>query len=118
MIISGTQLPRDCTRKEERFLHALILCPIPKRGHRVVKNFNRLVNEQTGLRVFCPLSLLNLFDRVLENDLNRLKKHILPTFGHMRLDQIKTMHIVNFINDLRSGETKRSENTILTYIKC
>lgn len=55
----------------------------------------------------------------LKNDLNRLNKHIMPVFGHLRLDQIKTMHIVNFINNLRSNdkEIKRSENTILNVYK-
>lgn len=51
----------------------------------------------------------------LKNDLNRLNKHILPKFGHMRLDQLKTIHIVNFINELR--ESGLSENTILNIYK-
>lgn len=51
----------------------------------------------------------------LKNDLNRLNKHILPAFGHIRLDHLKTIHIVNFINQLR--EAGLSENTILNIYK-
>jgi integrase len=31
-----------------------------------------------------------------------LEKRIIPVFGHLQLKAIKTMHIVNFINDLKS----------------
>ncbi|WP_240903745.1 tyrosine-type recombinase/integrase [Chengkuizengella sediminis] len=36
-----------------------------------------------------------------------LKNHILPEFGHMRIDQIKPMHIITFLDNLsRSGARK------------
>ncbi|MFC3802666.1 tyrosine-type recombinase/integrase [Cohnella sp. GCM10012308] len=48
-----------------------------------------------------------------------IKNHILPFFGHMRIDQIKTMHIVTFMNDLEKPGARKdgkgdtlSQNTI------
>ncbi|MEX2462026.1 MAG: tyrosine-type recombinase/integrase [Paenibacillaceae bacterium] len=43
-----------------------------------------------------------------------LKNHILPVFGHLRLDQIKTIHIVNFMDDLnKSGARKDGRGEFL-----
>lgn len=36
-----------------------------------------------------------------------LKTHILPRFGHMRLDSIKTMHVVDFVNYLTTPEARK-----------
>jgi integrase len=43
----------------------------------------------------------NLSPDTRENYVNILKKRILPKYGHMKLVDIKTIHIVNFMNDLR-----------------
>src|SRR5579875_1684243 len=37
----------------------------------------------------------------LQNYDNILKKRILPVYGHMKLSEIQTIHIINFINDLK-----------------
>ncbi len=39
--------------------------------------------------------------------LRQLKNHILPEFGDMRLDQIRTIHIVNFFVQLRKPEARK-----------
>lgn len=36
-----------------------------------------------------------------------LKNHILPRFGHMRMDQIKPMHIVDFLDKLKEPEARK-----------
>ncbi|MEC0233683.1 site-specific integrase [Paenibacillus kribbensis] len=36
----------------------------------------------------------------LENYNHHLKNHIIPTFGHMRIDQIKPLHVVTFLDKL------------------
>src|SRR3954470_2916446 len=36
-----------------------------------------------------------------QNYINILNKRILPKYGHMKLADIKTIHIVNFMNDLK-----------------
>lgn len=43
----------------------------------------------------------NLTPDTKQNYVNILKKRILPKYGHMKLVDIKTIHIVNFMNDLK-----------------
>ncbi|WP_141432457.1 tyrosine-type recombinase/integrase [Bacillus sp. 03113] len=43
----------------------------------------------------------NLSPDTRQNYVNILKKRILPKYGHMKLVDIKTIHIVNFMNDLK-----------------
>ncbi|MEH7354028.1 N-terminal phage integrase SAM-like domain-containing protein [Neobacillus drentensis] len=43
----------------------------------------------------------NLSPDTRQNYVNILKKRILPKYGHMKLTDIKTIHIVNFVNDLK-----------------
>lgn len=38
---------------------------------------------------------------------HHLANHILPALGHMRLDQIQTMHLVTFINELRKPAARK-----------
>lgn len=38
-----------------------------------------------------------------------LEKRILPTIGSMQLDSIKTMHIVNIINDLQADDMRKDD---------
>ncbi|GAB7387425.1 tyrosine-type recombinase/integrase [Bacillaceae bacterium] len=45
--------------------------------------------------------------RNLKNEISRLNAHILPVFGHLRLDQIKTIHIVNFLDELHKPESRK-----------
>nr|WP_145402989.1 tyrosine-type recombinase/integrase [Paenibacillus xylanexedens] len=45
----------------------------------------------------------------LENYDRHLHNHILPTFGHMRIDQIKPLHVVSFLDKL-SEEGSRKDN--------
>ncbi len=48
---------------------------------------------------------------VLDNYKSHLKNHILPAFGHKRLDQIKTLELVSFFNDLsQPGKRKDGGN--------
>lgn len=45
---------------------------------------------------------------------SHLDNHILPAFGHMRLDQIQTMHLVTFINNLqKDGARKDGKDGVL-----
>ncbi|BBH22618.1 hypothetical protein Back11_39630 [Paenibacillus baekrokdamisoli] len=48
----------------------------------------------------------HLAEKTLYTYRSNLKNRILPVFSHLRIDQIKTMHIVSFINSL-SDEGKR-----------
>lgn len=51
--------------------------------------------------------------------LTHLNNHILPAFGHMRLDQIHTMHILDFFTKLREQKThndKPMSTATLEYI--
>lgn len=43
----------------------------------------------------------NLSPDTRQNYINILEKRILPKYGHMKLADIKTIHIVNFVNDLK-----------------
>lgn len=46
-----------------------------------------------------------LSPKTLENYNIQIKKRLIPTFGHMRLDQIKPLHVVTFLESLqREGE--------------
>jgi len=48
-----------------------------------------------------------LSPKTLENYLIQINNRIIPKFGHMRLDQIKPLHIVSFIRELEdNGERK------------
>lgn len=42
-----------------------------------------------------------LAETTLANYLSHIKNHILPSIGHMRLDQVKPLHIINLLNDLK-----------------
>jgi integrase len=44
----------------------------------------------------------------LKNYASLLKNRIVPVFGHLQIGEIKTMHIVNFINDLKSPGSRKS----------
>lgn len=48
--------------------------------------------------------------RNLKNEISRLNAHILPAFGHLRLDQIKTIHLVDFMNDLHNTEARKDSH--------
>ncbi|MCM3528306.1 site-specific integrase [Cytobacillus oceanisediminis] len=39
----------------------------------------------------------------LQNYISILQKRILPKYGHFKLEDIKTIHVVNFINDLKKN---------------
>lgn len=61
----------------------------------------------------------------LESYTINLNAHILPRFGDMYLDQIKTMHIVNFLDDLKKPEARKdgkdepySNSHILNLYRC
>ncbi|CAH1208291.1 hypothetical protein PAECIP111891_03190 [Paenibacillus allorhizoplanae] len=44
-----------------------------------------------------------------------LKNHILPKFGHMRMDQIKPLHIVSFLDELsKPGARKDGQGELLS----
>lgn len=50
---------------------------------------------------------VDLEEKTKENYIHHTKKRILPYFGHMHLDRIKTMHINDFIESLRLPEARR-----------
>ncbi|MFE8697929.1 tyrosine-type recombinase/integrase [Cytobacillus sp. FJAT-53684] len=61
----------------------------------------------------------NLSPDTRQNYISILKERILPNYGHMKLADIKTIHIVNFVNDLKKDgkrldgkEGKLSSSTI------
>lgn len=37
----------------------------------------------------------------LANYMSHIKNHIIPSIGHMRLDQVKPLHIINLLNDMK-----------------
>ncbi|MEH7493593.1 tyrosine-type recombinase/integrase [Neobacillus niacini] len=43
----------------------------------------------------------NLSPDTRQNYVNILSKRILPIYGHMKLSEIQTIHIINFMNDLK-----------------
>ncbi|WP_018391809.1 tyrosine-type recombinase/integrase [Bacillus sp. 37MA] len=59
-----------------------------------------------------------LGEQTLDTYLSYLKNHILPTFGHMRLDQVKPIHIVNFLDGLKrtDGDEKAISISTIEYI--
>ncbi|CAI6087240.1 tyrosine-type recombinase/integrase [Cohnella sp. JJ-181] len=53
--------------------------------------------------------------RTYKNYDGHIKKHIIPHFGHMRIDQIKTMHIVTFVDELsKPGARKDGRSDTLS----
>ncbi|MDP5273198.1 phage integrase N-terminal SAM-like domain-containing protein [Chengkuizengella axinellae] len=52
-----------------------------------------------------------LASRTFDNYMSQIKTRIIPAFGQKRIDQIKTMHLVNFFNDLEK-EGKLASGTI------
>lgn len=52
--------------------------------------------------------------RNLKNEISRLNAQILPVFGHMQLDQIKTIHAVNFMHDIENKGRKDGRGTQLS----
>lgn len=51
----------------------------------------------------------SLAEQTLETYNGYIKNHILPVLGHMRIDQVKPMHIVNFLSNLdRKDDTDKS----------
>jgi integrase len=42
-----------------------------------------------------------LAETTLANYLSHIRNHILPAIGHMRLDQVKPLHIINMLNDMK-----------------
>jgi integrase len=44
---------------------------------------------------------VNLSPDTTQNYINILNKRILPIYGHMKLVDIKTIHIINFLNDIK-----------------
>ncbi|MBY6276793.1 tyrosine-type recombinase/integrase [Parageobacillus thermoglucosidasius] len=62
-----------------------------------------------------------LSETTLNNYLSHIKNHILPALGHMRIDQIKPVHIVNFLDQIKRADGKKKplstrtiENAYLT----
>ncbi|KON90220.1 integrase [Sporosarcina globispora] len=55
-----------------------------------------------------------LAETTLSNYLSHIKNHILPVIGYMRIDQIKPMHIINLLDDMKrknDSEKALSERT-------
>lgn len=42
-----------------------------------------------------------LAETTLANYLSHIRNHILPAIGHMRLDQVMPLHIINMLNDMK-----------------
>lgn len=55
-----------------------------------------------------------LAETTLSNYLSHIKNHILPAIGHMSLDRVQPMHIINLLNDMKrkdDSEKPLSERT-------
>jgi len=56
------------------------------------------------------------------NYMFHIKNHIIPFFGHMRLDQVKTLHVVTFLTALtfptarKDGQNKALSSSTIQYI--
>lgn len=48
-----------------------------------------------------------LSPKTLENYMIQINNRILPEFGHMRLDQVKPLHIVTFIKNLEDEDARQ-----------
>ncbi|MCL6573905.1 MAG: site-specific integrase [Bacillus sp. (in: Bacteria)] len=79
----------------------------------ILSAFETEINQGKYLRV-SQITLLKFFDDWLEkyaraaltpdtqtNYVYILKSRILPVYGHMKLSDIQTIHVVNFMNDLK-----------------
>ena len=42
-----------------------------------------------------------LAETTLANYMSHIKNHIIPAIGHMRLDQVKPLHIINLLNEMK-----------------
>ncbi|NMM52034.1 site-specific integrase [Paenibacillus aquistagni] len=51
----------------------------------------------------------HLGERTLYAYDSTINKHLLPVFGHMRLDQIKTIHIINYLDTLNKGGARKDK---------
>ncbi|TGV31221.1 site-specific integrase, partial [Mesorhizobium sp. M00.F.Ca.ET.186.01.1.1] len=58
----------------------------------------------------------DLSPTVLDTYNSHFKNHILPFFGHLRLDQVKTIQIVDFFDQLRGKHSKNLSGTTKRYI--
>lgn len=59
----------------------------------------------------CKYAKNNLAEQTYDVYLGHIKNHILPYFGHTKIDQVKPMHVVNFLKDLEDN-TDLSPSTI------
>jgi len=56
----------------------------------------------------------HLSESTLETYIGHINNHILPALGHMRLDQVKPMHVVNFLDTLTRKDGKEKELSVGT----
>jgi integrase len=64
--------------------------------------FNTFVNEWET-----KYAIKHLAEKTLYTYRSYLKNRILPTFSHLKLDQIKTMHIVSFLDSLTKAGARQ-----------
>jgi len=68
--------------------------------------------ERTTFADFVPIWKLNYADHHMgaytrKNYLSAINSQLMPTFGHMELNKIKTMHIVSCMTKLRTPEGRK-----------
>ncbi|MBX5437668.1 MAG: site-specific integrase [Alicyclobacillaceae bacterium] len=67
---------------------------------------------------------IHLGEYTRKNYMGFIRSRILPVFGHMELSKIRTMHVVSFFTQLRTGERMDGRdkplatNTLLNIYKC
>ncbi|TJY42675.1 site-specific integrase [Cohnella pontilimi] len=92
-----------------------------------VKSGNYFEPEKMVLSKFIEDWKVKYAEKQLEaltyrNYMFHIKNHILPFFGHMRLDQVKALHVVSFLTSLSSptarkdGQDKLLSSSTIQYI--
>ncbi len=77
-----------------------------------VESGNYVKPEKTTFKEFLTVWIKNYAEQNLgaytrRNTVHMIEKHLLPVFGHMELNKIRTMHIVAFLTQLRSPESRK-----------
>jgi integrase len=111
-------------RKLEAYLNMELL-----KFQQEVESGDHIKPEKTTFEEFVKVWKKNYADQSLgdytrKNYIEIINTHLIPAFGHYKMDQLKTIHIVKFMTHLRSPEARRdgrskplATNTILNIFK-
>ncbi|MGM0854293.1 MAG: hypothetical protein ACQEWI_17065 [Bacillota bacterium] len=56
-------------------------------------------------------AIKNLGEKTLYEQVSLARNHLIPSIGHLRLDQIKTIHIINYLDNLTSENSRKDGKT-------